>query len=192
MFASFVPVLFADVDPLWPVLLGLRYMHILGAITMMGATIFMRFALVPAIGTISSDAQNQLHENLRKSWSRWVMLATLLLLVSGIANMGLAARQDFSGLATNATYNMLAGIKLLLALPIFFIAALLTGRTGLAKRVQEKRKYWLNLCLLLGLVMVLMGGYMRFVQRTLKAPKTTSMVVDGAFNNQGTDATTTR
>jgi uncharacterized membrane protein len=186
--SSFMPVMFADVDPLWPLLLGLRYMHILGAITMMGATIFMRFALVPAIGTIPNDAQTQLHDSLRKSWSRWVMLATLLLLVSGIANLGLAARQDFSGLATNSTYNMLAGIKLLLALPIFFVAALLSGRTGLAKRVQAKRIFWLNICLLLGLVMVLMGGYMRFVQRTLKAPKTTSMVTEQLIDREATQA----
>jgi len=184
MFAFYLPSFFADVDPLWPLLLVLRYMHILGAVTMLGATIFMRFALVPAIGTLPSESQTLLHDGLRKNWSRFVMLATLLLLVSGIANMGLAARQEFSGLATNATYNMLAGVKLLLALPIFFIAALLSGRTGLAQRIQQKRVYWLNVCLLLGIVMILMGGYMRFVQRQLKAPKTTSMVVESRLTAQ--------
>jgi len=36
-------------DPLFPVLLILRYMHILGAIALMGGTIFMRFALRPVV-----------------------------------------------------------------------------------------------------------------------------------------------
>ena len=34
-------------DPYLPLLLVLRYMHILGAIALMGGTIFMRFALAP-------------------------------------------------------------------------------------------------------------------------------------------------
>jgi uncharacterized membrane protein len=172
MLTNSLPLLFADVDPLWPLLLVLRYMHILGAVTMFGATIFMRFALVPTVGELPSDTQTQFHDNLRKRWSRYVILATSLLLISGIANMGLAARQDFSGLANNAMYNMLAGVKLLLALPIFFVAALLTGRTNLAQKIQKNRVFWLNVCLVLGLVMVLMGGFMRFVNRQLKEPKT--------------------
>jgi uncharacterized membrane protein len=161
-------LLAVQVDPLWPLLLLLRYMHIFGAIALMGATIFMRIALVPSISEMQSETQATFHQSIRQRWARWVTVATTLLLVSGLANLGLASRQEFSGLANSSLYNMLAGVKLLLALPIFFIAALLTGKTALAKRLQEKRVYWMNVSLLLAIVMVLMGGFLRFVQRDLK------------------------
>jgi uncharacterized membrane protein len=157
-----------EIDPLWPLLLILRYMHILGALVMMGGAIFLRFALLPTLSEVSEGVRTDLHDRLRQRWSRWVMLGTGLLLISGIANMGLAARMEFSGLLTNGLYNMLLGVKLLLAFPIFFVAALLTGKTSLAKKIQSNRKMWLDVCLALGLTMVLMGGFLRFVKRELK------------------------
>ena len=41
-------------DPLFYLLLALRYMHILGAIMLMGGTIFMRFALAPVVGGLDA------------------------------------------------------------------------------------------------------------------------------------------
>jgi uncharacterized membrane protein len=43
-------------DPLFWLLLILRYMHILGAIALMGGTIFMRFALRPVVVTLQPEA----------------------------------------------------------------------------------------------------------------------------------------
>jgi hypothetical protein len=55
-----------------------------------------------------------------------------------------------------------------LALPIFFVAALMSGRTNLAKRMQANAEFWMNFNLTLALVMVLLGGFLRFVPRQLK------------------------
>ncbi len=157
-------------DPLLPVLLILRYMHILGAIALMGGTIFMRFALRPVVVGLTPETKAEVHEQVRGRWSKFVMLASALLLISGIANLALAGRFDFESVAGMAKgYHMVVGIKFLLALPIFFIAALLSGRTGTAKRMQENAEFWMNVNLTLALVMVLMGGYLKFVQRTPKA-----------------------
>src|SRR3954454_22919011 len=68
-------------DPLFPLLLILRYMHILGAIALMGGTIFMRFALRPVVVQLQPEVKAALHEEVRRRWSKLVMLATLLLLV---------------------------------------------------------------------------------------------------------------
>src|SRR5262249_29989098 len=100
-------------------------------------------------------------------WSKFVMLASALLLLSGITNLGLASRYEIDRIF-GMSYHMVVGIKFLLELPIFFIAALLNGRTGTAKRMQENAEFWLNLNLTLALVMVLMGGYLKFVQRKPK------------------------
>jgi uncharacterized membrane protein len=156
-------------DSLFWLLLILRYMHILGAIALMGSTIFMRFALRPAIGSIPPEAKATLHEEVRRRWAKFVMLATLLILVSGLFNLGLAARYEYKPvLGMDKGYHMVVGIKFLLALPIFFIAAILMGKTSLAKRFQANAEMWMNINLALALVMVLMGGMLKFVVRSPK------------------------
>ena len=170
-------------DSLFPVLLILRYMHILGAIALMGSTIFMRFALRPASGSLPPEAAATLHAEVRRRWAKFVMLATLLILVSGLANLRLASRYDYEpvlGLAKG--YHLVVGIKFLLALPIFFIAAILMGKTNLAKRFQAQAELWMNINLTLALVMVLMGGLLKFVVRTPKNAATPPAAVTAVFD----------
>ena len=157
-------------DPLFPVLLILRYMHILGAIMLMGGTIFMRFALAPTVATLDGGAKADLHEKVRSRWSKFVMIASALLLISGIANLGLASQFQFEPVF-GMSYSMVAGIKMILALPIFLFASFLAGRSGTAKKFQEKAVFWMNVNLALALVMVLMGGLLRFTGRERKAEK---------------------
>lgn len=166
-------------DSLFPVLLLLRYMHILGAIALMGGTIFMRFALVPVVPGLDEKSRAELHEGVRSRWAKFVMLSAALLLFSGIANLGLAARYNFDAPVGNMLYNMLAGSKLILAMPIFLFASFLTGRSETAKKFQVNRVMWLNVNLILALVLVFIGGFLRFAGRELKADKkaATTMVV---------------
>ena len=55
-----------------------------------------------------------------------------------------------------------------MALPIFFIAAILMGRSALAKRFQANAELWMNVNLTLALAMVLIGGGLKFVKREPK------------------------
>src|SRR5205085_8609678 len=146
-------------DSLFLLLLLLRYMHILGAIALMGGTIFMRFALRPVVVGLPPETRTAIHEQVRSRWSKFVMLASALLLISGITNLALAGRYNFEPVVGMPKgYHMVVGVKFLLALPIFFIAALMTGRSGLAKRIRANGELWMNVNLTLGLVVVLMGG----------------------------------
>jgi uncharacterized membrane protein len=165
-------------DPLFPLLLILRYMHILGAIALMGGTIFMRFALRPAVVAMPPEVKAALHEQVRSRWAKFVMLATLLILVSGLTNLGLAGRYEYKPvLGMPKGYHMMVGIKFLLALPIFFIAAVMTGRSAMAKRFQANAELWMTVNLTLALIMVLMGGWLKFVHRQ---PKSDFMRVQSA------------
>jgi uncharacterized membrane protein len=157
-------------DPLFPLLLILRYMHILGAIMLMGGTIFMRFALAPVVAGLDSVTKASLHEQVRGRWSKFVMLAAGLLLVSGLTNLALAGRYTYEPVLGVLSYNMVVGIKFLLALPIFFFASLLAGRSATAKKFQANATTWMNVNLVLALVMVLIGGTLKFVPRKLKQP----------------------
>lgn len=164
-------------DPLFYALLALRYMHILGAITLMGGTIFMRFALAPTVLTLEGSTRAEFHERIRARWSKFVMAAAGLLLVSGLASMMLftKSRYDMEG-EIGAKYAMIVGIKFLLALPIFFIASLLAGRSETAKKFQSKATFWMNVNLALALVMVLIGGLLKFVPRQYKPATATTSV----------------
>lgn len=166
-------------DPLFYVLLVLRYMHILGAITLMGGTIFMRFALAPTVQTLEGSTRADFHERVRVRWSKFVMLAAGLLLVSGLANMMLFTKSRYEMdpvPVLGASYGMIVGIKFILALPIFFFASLLAGRSETAKKFQAKAPFWMNVNLALALVMVLIGGLLKFVPREYKpAPATASV-----------------
>lgn len=161
-----------------PILLVLRYMHILGAITLMGGTIFMRFGLAPVVAGLDDAARSSLHQQVRARWSKLVMIASGLLLLSGIANLALASRFTYEG-ALGEKYHMIVGIKFLLALPIFLIASFLAGRSSTAQKFQSQATTWMNVNLALALVMVLIGGALKFVPRTPKVqsePAATSSV----------------
>jgi uncharacterized membrane protein len=166
-------------DPLFPLLLLLRYMHILGAIALMGGTIFMRFALAPTVRELEPAVKAAVHEQVRSRWAKFVMLAAALLLISGITNLGLAARYKFEPVF-GMSYHMIVGIKLLLSLPIFLFASLLAGRSATAKKFQANAVFWMNVNLTLALTMVLIGGVLKFVRRELKAdqPAVAAAVVE--------------
>jgi uncharacterized membrane protein len=141
-------------------------MHILGAIALMGGTIFMRFALRPVVVALPPESKAAIQEQVRSRWSKFVMLATLLILVSGLTNLALAGRFEYKPvLEMQKGYHMIVGIKFLLALPIFFIAAVMSGRSQLAKRFQASAEFWIDLNLTLALLMVLIGGWLRFLPR---------------------------
>jgi hypothetical protein len=56
---------------------------------------------------------------------------------------------------------MVLGIKILAAIVVFFLAALLAGRTNAAEAIRQKWRLWINVCLLLALVTVVVGSVLR-------------------------------
>ena len=149
----------------------LRGMHILGAIMLVGSTIFVRFAYLPAKQLSEFEPQPEFTERLRAAWSRMVVLASGALLVSGLVNFVLLMkRYDISKDAfPGSAYQMIFGIKFLLAFVIFFLAAALAGRSGLAEKLRQREKFWLSVNMVLAIVVVLLAGVMRMADRTEKS-----------------------
>lgn len=159
-------------DSLFYVQLGLRYLHIFGAIALFGGSLFARIAVVPTLAALSEDDRRKLHEQIRSRWGKVVHIAVAAVLISGIANLGLASQYDFEP----RIYNMLAGIKFLLALPIFFFASMLVGRSESAAKFQKEAGKWLTVNIILAVIIVLIGGVLKFVERKPKAKPATSQV----------------
>lgn len=132
-----------------------RWAHIFAAIVLVGGTLFMRFALVPALA--ESSASEETSAAIRKRWMKWVAGAALFLLVSGFYNAIVKIKAfDLEGI-----YVGMLCAKILLGIFSFWLAATLVGRSDRAKRFREKETHWLNVLTVVVLLIVLMAGFMK-------------------------------
>lgn len=145
-----------DIDVnLWNLLF--RWMHILPAIVAVGGSIFMRMALLPAVTALPDSERPKFHEAVRSRWSKWVAGSILFLVVSGFYNFFYNTR-TFN---LPPVYQMLFGVKFLLALQVFAVASIFSGRSALAQRLRQNPRPWLNLNVTLAVLVVLISGVMR-------------------------------
>ncbi len=139
----------------------LRWIHILAAIVLVGGTFYQRFALVPALLSTSSN-EPAVSEACRDRWSKWVMASSGLLLVTGLFNaIQMIQGYDFEG----AMYHGLVAVKLVIALAIFWISAVLAGRSSLAQQFREKAVFWLTVNVVLSVLIVCLAGVMGMQKR---------------------------
>lgn len=148
-------------DTMQIVSLLMRWMHILSAIALMGGTIFMRFALHPALSAVEQKQQDALKTAVRRHWAKWVMATSGFLLLSGIVNIVMFSKAK----EIVPPYHAVVGVKMLLALAIFFIASLLVGRSANADKFRQKAVLWMNVNLALAVVVVCIGGFLRTLHR---------------------------
>jgi uncharacterized membrane protein len=148
--------------------LAMRWLHITSAIILVGGVFYYRFAVLPALEPLAEAERSALGLAMRRNWVMLVRLAMLVLIVTGLANMILVPKNfDFAEEGRKA-YNILLGVKFLLALPIFFIVDMLNGRSAAAERFRQKSRLWLNIAVFLAVVVIVIGGYVRFIPRTPK------------------------
>ncbi len=141
----------------------LRWLHILGAVTLAGGVIFWRCALLRATESLPDITRQEVGAAIRSRWSKLVMASSGLLLVTGLVNfMLLLQRYDLDKTAfPGSKYHMLFGIKFLLSLGVFMLSALLAGRTAAAENLRRKERMWLNINVLLAIAVVCLGGLLR-------------------------------
>jgi uncharacterized membrane protein len=146
-------------------LLTSRVLHVLGSIILLGGIFYLLAVVAPRVVASGGrpDADAWFAGN-RAAWAKWVGIATAVLLVTGLFNFITIIKAN--QIATS--YHMLGGIKVLVALVIAFLAAILAGKTGLAERLRENMKFWLTVTMLVGLVIVVIGSMMRSYPRELK------------------------
>jgi len=137
-----------------------RWLHIIPVIIMVGGTIFLRLALLPAFASREhTDVGAELRESVRAKWAKWIGISTLLLLVTGFYNAYFkAVTYELSHL-----YNGLLLIKMLLAFAVFYFAARLSGRSEKAVKLREREMHWTNILCVLMLTIVLIAGAMKIV-----------------------------
>jgi hypothetical protein len=144
-----------QIDGAFVVRLLSRVLHIMFAIIIGGGLFYLRAVLAPA----GADAS---YANRRTVWARWVGIATFFLIASGLFNYITYIREaKASGAPLPAPYHMLFGIKFLLALFVFFVAAILAGKTSLADKFRGNMGRWLNLAWTAVMIIIVIGALMR-------------------------------
>jgi hypothetical protein len=132
-----------------------RVLHIMFAVILGGGLFYLRAVLAPA----GVDA---CYAGRRAVWARWVGVATLFLIGSGLFNYITFVREAKAlGDPLPSAYHMLFGVKFLLALFVFFMAAILAGKTSLADKLRTNMVMWLNLTWTAVMAIIVIGALMR-------------------------------
>ena len=156
-----------------------RWMHILPAAIMVGGSIFLRFAIIGKLqpATAESNGFFDREPAARQAWARLVMACSAFLLISGLYN----AYARIMGFQLPPIYHAMVGIKLLVGLATFYLAAVLAGRSARAQRCRQSEKFWGSMLVLLATASLLLGGLMRGY--SIEAPKKTPKEVARFFES---------
>jgi len=151
-----------------PVTLVLRWAHILAAIVAMGAVVFARFGLLPALSDFDAATRDRIHDSIRRRWLPWVIGAITVLLASGLANFlifngRVKASPEIwgAGWMREHAYHALFGAKFLLAMLAFYFASGLVGRGAGTQWMRNDRAKWLSVTLGLMVAVVMLSSWMR-------------------------------
>jgi len=146
----------------------LRWIHILSAIVLLGGLVFWRVSLLPA--SREHPGGGDVLAAARRRWARVVAIAVGLLLLGGIVNLILIIKK-YDLKAMDISYHALIGVKVLLALVVFFLASLLAGKTSAAEKLRQKESLWLDVTIGLAVAVVCIAGVLKTATKVPKDPK---------------------
>ena len=135
-----------------------RLIHVVTAIVLLGGSIYVRFVLMPSASELPDSEHDALRGRLMARWKKVVMTGILLLLVSGFYNYLQVAAPAHTG---QGVYHMLMGIKILLALGVFFLASVLTGRAAKFDGMRRNASRWLGILIVLAVIVVGIGSVLK-------------------------------
>lgn len=138
-----------------------RWLHIFGAIFLLGGAFYLRAVLMPAA---NESLDGETHEKLRQSvmgrWRKIMPILFTLLILSGVYNFVMVTRFEHDG---QPQYHMLFGIKFLLAMAVFALASMLAGTKSVSQKLQKNSKLWLGITIAMGVIIVMLAGYMKMM-----------------------------
>ncbi|MBX3443514.1 MAG: hypothetical protein KF774_13995 [Planctomyces sp.] len=141
-----------------------RWLHVWFAAIVIGGAVFQWLAVLPAMSLLSDEQRMLMRERVNARWGKVIALSVLLLLLTGFYNY------LFTGQPRDKQYHMLMGIKIVLALPVFFLASALAGRSPKFAGLRRAGGLWLLVILLLMTGIVGIGSYLKVTRAGGAAP----------------------
>ncbi len=129
-------------------LVAMRWLHIVSAALLVGGMWYARAAMFPALDALSPEDRLETAQRAATRFGRWAAAAIGALLLSGVFTIFI-----FPG--RSPRYHMMLGIKVLLSLHVFAVAALVGSNR--ARRPARA----LTGAVVTGLVIVAIAAYLR-------------------------------
>ncbi len=131
-----------------------------------------RFVLLPDLHGATDETRATLRDQFRKRWFMIVNICITFLLISGLVNYVLFIKTykqwgDLWRESFAKPYNILFGIKFIIAMAVFFVSSALAGRSAGLQKFRDNAKFWLNVNLILILSIVVISGVMRQTHLTI-------------------------
>jgi uncharacterized membrane protein len=134
-----------------------RWLHIGGAIVLVGGAVFSRFVLMPAAEALPSGEHDSLKQRILQRWKLFVHPLVAIVLLSGLYNLMMKVK-----IAT-PTWHMLFGIKFLIAIVVLFVASVLVGRSSTFQPMRANSRMWLTINIALAAIVVLISNFLRYL-----------------------------
>jgi uncharacterized membrane protein len=142
----------------------MRWVHIISACLAIGAPFFMRYIIMPvAKKNLGDEAAEDLRQKIMGRWKFFVHLLIAAFLVTGGYTfwINMPTKADNWPATARIAYHAIFGIKVILALVIFFIASALVGRSAAFEKIRKRHKLWATFMILLAFAVVLCGNVLR-------------------------------
>ncbi|MCF6287203.1 MAG: hypothetical protein L3K26_18770, partial [Candidatus Hydrogenedentes bacterium] len=139
----------------------MRWLHVFGAIFLLGGAFYLRTVLMPAAAeNLEGESAQKLRQGVMARWRKILPILMLVLIVSGFYNYLAVTRFAHEG---QGQYHMLFGIKFLLAFAVFMLASMLSGKKAIAQKLQQNAGLWLGITIAMGVAIVMIAGYMKLM-----------------------------
>ena len=134
----------------------MQWVHLMGAVSGLGGIGFLLLFLIPSLGVLSVEQRDALSKAVarRFRWATWSAVA--LLLLSGLYSI----RHNYWEESWGRAWNLLA-LKILLSFVLFGIVMGLTIHFRLFEPLRARRRMWLLVAFILGVIIVLISAYLR-------------------------------
>jgi uncharacterized membrane protein len=123
-----------------------------------GGVACIRFVVIPSIELLDESARATFMESVHSRFRQIIWISMALLMVTGIYNVMIAAA---AGQFAVPGYLHLVITKIVLALIVFKIAFMLIIPGPAFSGIKAKRKTWLLVNFILGMVVILIAAYLR-------------------------------
>ena len=135
-----------------------QWLHVVAAALAIGGVVCIRFVVIPSAEALSEEARSTFMEGVHARFRQIIGLSIVLLLITGLYNVGVVAATG-QLFVPGYLYPVIA--KIALALVVFKIAFMLIIPGPAFSGVKAKRKGWLLVNLILGLIVILIAAYLR-------------------------------
>lgn len=135
-----------------------QWLHVAAAVLAVGGVACIRFVVLPALEGMDEEARSAFMDGVHVRFRQIVGISLGLLLITGLYNVGVVAA---AGQLTPPAYLYPLIAKIVLALVIFKIAFMLMIPGPAFSGVKAKRKGWLLVNFVLGMIVILIAAYLR-------------------------------